>query len=69
MTTAEQHSIFQYISKPLNLAYHLYRQLSMICHFLISYSLVALLKVYVSFPGIMQDDKGNIKVSLGIASV
>ena len=27
------------------------------------------LDVYVSFPGMTQDDKGNIKVNLGIASV
>ena len=33
------------------------------------FRVVALLDVYVSFPGMMQDDKGNIKVSLGIASV
>ena len=39
------------------------------CHFLISYLGVCPLDVYVSFPGMMQDDKGNIKVNLGIASV
>ena len=56
-------------SEPLNLAYHLYRYLNMMCHFLISYPGVCSLDVYVSFPGMMQDDKGNIKVNLGIASV
>ena len=56
-------------SEPLNLAYHLYRYLNMICHFLISYPGVCPLDVYVSFPGMMQDDKGNIKISLGISSV
>ena len=35
------------------------------CHFLISYPLNA----YVSFPEMMQGDKGNIKVNLGITSV
>ena len=25
--------------------------------------------MYVSFPGMMQDDKGNIKANLGIASI
>ena len=29
-------------SEPLNLAYHLYRQLNMMCHFLISYAGVVL---------------------------
>ena len=47
--------------EPLNLAYHLYRHASMMCHFLISYPL----NVYVSFPDMMQGDKGNIKVNLG----
>ena len=56
-------------SEPLNLAYHLYRHLSMMCHSLISYLGVCPLDVHVSFPGMMQDDKGNIKVNLGIASV
>ena len=37
------------------------------CHFLISYLGVCPLDVYVSFLGMMQDDKGNIKVNLGIA--
>ena len=41
----------------------------MMCHFLISYPGVCPLDVYVSFPGMMQDDKGNINVNLGIASV
>ena len=41
----------------------------MMCHSLISYLEVCPLDVYVSFPGMMQDDKGNIKVNLGIASV
>ena len=41
----------------------------MMCHFLISYPGVCCFDVYVSFPGMMQDDKGNIKVTLGIASV
>ena len=36
------------------------------CHFLISYQGVCFLDVHVSFPGMMQDDKGNIKVNLGI---
>ena len=35
------------------------------CDFLISCPL----KVYVSFPDMMQGDKGNIKVNLGIASL
>ena len=39
------------------------------CHILISYSMVVPLDVYVSFPGMMQDDKGNIKVNLGITLV
>ena len=56
-------------SELLNLAYHLYRYLNMMCHFLISYPGVCPLDVYVSFPGMMQDDKGNIKVNLGIALV
>ena len=56
-------------SEPLNLAYHLYRNLNMMCHSLISYPGVCPLDVYVSFPGMMQDDKGNIKVNLGIALV
>ena len=33
------------------------------CHSLISYPGVCPLDVYVSFPGMMQDDKGNIKVN------
>ena len=41
----------------------------MMCHFLISYPMVCPLDMYVSFPGMMQDDKGNIKVKLGIALV
>ena len=41
----------------------------MMCHFLISYPGVCPLDVYMSFPGMMQDDKGNIKVSIGITSV
>ena len=56
-------------SEPLNLAYHLNRNLNMMCHSLISYLGVCPLDVYVSFPGMMQDDKGNIKVYLGIASI
>ena len=56
-------------SEPLNLAYHLYRYLNMMCHFLISYPGVYPLDVHVSFPGMMQDDKGNIKVNLGITFV
>ena len=55
--------------EPFNLADHLYRYLNMMCHFRISYPGVCPLDVYVSFPGMMQDDKGNIKVNLGIASV
>ena len=39
------------------------------CHSLISYLGVHSLDMYMSFPGMMQDDKGNIKVNLGIASV
>ena len=39
------------------------------CHSLISYLGVCPLDVHVSFPGMMQDDKGNIKVNLGIALV
>ena len=53
-----------YPREPLNLAYYLYRHTSMMCHFLISCPL----NVYVSFPDMMQGDKGNIKVNLGIAS-
>ena len=41
----------------------------MMCHSLTSYPVVCPLDVYVSFPGMMQDDKGNIKVNLGVASV
>ena len=57
------------VLEPLNLAYHLDRYLNMMCHFLITYPGVCPLEVYVSFPSMMQDDKGNIKVNLGIASV
>ena len=39
------------------------------CHFLISSPGGCPLDVYVSFPDMMQGDKGNIKVNLGIASV
>ena len=39
------------------------------CHSLISYPEVCPLDMYVSFPGMMQDDKGNIKVTLGITLV
>ena len=56
-------------SEPLKLAYHLYRYLNMMCHFLISYLRVCPLDMYVPFPGMMQDDKGNIKVNLGIELV
>ena len=56
-------------TEPLNLAYHLYRNLNMICHSLISYPRVCSLDMYVPFPGMMQDDKGNIKVNLRIALV
>ena len=49
----------------LNLAYHLYRHKSIMCHFLIGCPL----NVYVSFPDMMQGDKGSIKVNLGITSV
>ena len=56
-------------SDPLNLAYHLCRYLIMMCHFLIRYLGVCPVDMYVSFPGMMQDDKGNIKVNLGIALV
>ena len=41
----------------------------MMYHFLISYLGIGPLDMYVSFPGMMQDDKGNIKVNLGITSV
>ena len=64
---SESESVLE--SEPLNLAYHLYNYLNMMCYFLISYQGVCPLDVYVSFPGMMQDDKGNIKVNLGIASV
>ena len=56
-------------SEPLNLAYHLNRYLNMMCYFLISYPGVCPLEMYVSFPGMMQDYKGNIKVNLGITLV
>ena len=65
----ESESVSVLESEPLNLAYHLYRYLNMMCHFLISYAWVCPLDVYVSFPGMMQDDKGYIKVNLGITSV
>ena len=41
----------------------------MMCHSLISYLGVCPLDVNVSFPGMMQDEKGNIKVNLGVAWV
>ena len=41
----------------------------MMCHFLISYPGVCPLDMYVSFPSMMQDDKRNIKVNLGITLV
>ena len=56
-------------SEPLDLAYHLCRNLNMMCHSLISYLGVCPLDMHVSFPGMMQDDKGNIKVNLGITLV
>ena len=56
-------------SDPLNLAYHLYRNLNMMCHSLIIYLGICSVDMYVSFPGMMQDDKGNKKVNLGVASV
>ena len=65
----ESESVSVLESGPLNLTYHLYRYLNMMCHILISYMGVCPLEVYVSFPGMMQDDKGNIKVNLGIALV
>ena len=65
----ESESVSVLESEPLNLAYHLYRYLNMMCHFMISYLGVCPLDVYVSIPGMMQDDEGNIKVNLGIASV
>ena len=68
-STSESESESVLESEPLNLAYHLYRYLNMMCHFLISYPGVCPLDMYVSFPGMMQDDKGNIKVNLGIALV
>ena len=65
----ESESVSVLDSRPLNLAYYLYRYLGMMCHFLISYPGVCPLDVYVSFPGMIQDDKGNIKVALGITSI
>ena len=65
----ESESVSVLESEPLTLAYHLYRYLNMMCHFLIIYLGVCPLDVYMSFPGMMQDDKGNIKVNLGITSV
>ena len=65
----ESESVSVLESEPFNLAYHLYRYLNMMCHFLISYLGACPLDMYVSFPGMMQDDKENIKVNLGIASV
>ena len=41
----------------------------MMCHSLISYVGFCPLDMHVSFPGMMQDDKGNIKVNLGVTSV
>ena len=41
----------------------------MMCQFLISNLGFHPLDMYVSFPGMMQDDEGNIKVNLGIALV
>ena len=64
---SESESVLE--SEPLNLAYHLYRYLNMMCHFLISYLGVCPLDMHVSFPGMMKYDKGNIKVNLGIALV
>ena len=66
---SESESVSGLESGPLNLAYYLYRYLNMTCHFLISYPGVCPLDMYVLFPGMVQDDKGNIKVNLGIASV
>ena len=66
---SESESVLVLESEPLNLAFHLYRYLNMMCHFLIIYLGVCPLDVYVSFPGMMQDDKGNIKVNLGITLV
>ena len=65
----ESESVSVLQSEPLNLAYHLYRYLNMMFHFLISYLGVCPLDMYVSFPCMMQDDNRNIKVNLGIASV
>ena len=65
----ESESVSVLESEPLNLAYHLYRYLNMMCHFLISYLGVCPLDVYVSNPSMMQDDKGSITVNLGIALV
>ena len=64
---SESESVLE--SEPLNLVYHLYRYLNIMSHFLISYLGVCPLDVYVSFPGMMQDNRENIKVNLGIASV
>ena len=41
----------------------------MMCHSLISYPVVCPLDVHVSFPGMMQDDKGNIMVKLEVTLV
>ena len=65
----ESESVSVLESEPLNLAYHLYRHLNMMCHFLNSYPGVCSLDAYVSFPGMMQGDKRYIKVNLGIALV
>ena len=66
MNQGQELAICEQQSEPLILAYHLYGQLSMMCYFLISYPGGCPLDVYVSFPGMMQCDKGNIKVNLGI---
>ena len=41
----------------------------MMCHFLISYLGICPLDMYVSFRGMMQDDKENVKVNLGITLI
>ena len=66
---SESESVSVLESEPLNHADLLYRYLNMMCHFLISYLGICPLDMYVLFPGMMQDDKGNIKVNSGITSV
>ena len=53
-TTKRVTVLITIITEPLNLAYHLYGNLNMMCHTLIGYPGGFL---YVSFQGMMQDDK------------